>query len=101
MGWIWVPTAKHVVRELAELVGEKQASIEYINMMQDRVRELIGKVSEFDREYFSGDEDVCLGYLIILKPYNIFVKAIVIYGENEPKIAVVDIEEWLRDKDDP
>jgi hypothetical protein len=100
MGWTWAPTAKHVVRELAELVGEKQASIEYINMMQGRVRELIGKVSEFEKEYFSDGEDVCLGYLIILKPYNIFVKAIVLYGENEPKLAVVDIEEWLRE-DDP
>jgi len=100
MGWIWVPTAKEAIKELAELVGEKQASVEYINMMQDRVRELMEKVVKFEKEYFSDGEDVNLGYIIIFKPYDIFIKAVTIYGENEPKVAVVDIEEWLRE-DDP
>jgi hypothetical protein len=99
MGWIWVPTAKDVVKVLREDL-EKQASIDYLNMMESRIRELMEKVVEFDREYFSSDEDVRLGYLIIYKPYNIFIKAVTVYGEHEPKVATVDIEEWLRG-DDP
>ncbi|MCC5990833.1 MAG: hypothetical protein LM558_04950 [Thermosphaera sp.] len=101
MGWTWAPTAKHVIAILKETI-EKQASFSYLQLMEGRIRELMEKVMEFEKEYFSDGEDVCLGYLIISKPYDVLVKAIVIYGENEPKVAVVDIEEWLRgDKDDP
>jgi hypothetical protein len=100
MGWIWVPTAKHVVRELAELVGEKQASFSYLQLMEGRIRELMNKVVEFEKEYFSDGEDVNLGYIIIFKPYNIFIKAVIICDVNDPKVVTVDIEEWLRE-DDP
>jgi hypothetical protein len=99
MGWIWVPTAKAVVKELREAL-EKQVSIDYLNRMESRIRELMEKVVEFDKEYF-GDEDISLGYLVIYKPYNIFIEAVTVYGEDEPKVTTVDIEEWLRDRDDP
>jgi hypothetical protein len=100
MGWIWVPTAEDVVKVLREDL-EKQASIDYLNRMESRIRELMEKVVEFDKEYFSGDEDVSLGYLVIYKPYNIFIEAVTVYGKDEPKVVTVDIEEWLRDRDDP
>jgi hypothetical protein len=101
MGWTCVRTAKDVITELKETI-EKQASFEYLERMENRIRELMEKVVEFDREYFGSAEDVVrLGYLIIYKPYNIFIKAIIVYGENEPIVGTVDIEEWLRDRDDP
>jgi hypothetical protein len=68
--------------------------------MEGRIRELMNKVVEFEKEYF-GDEEICLGYFIIYKPYNVFIKAVVAYGEHEPRVITVDIEEWLRDRDDP
>jgi hypothetical protein len=99
MGWTWVPTAKDVVKVLREDL-EKQVSIDYLNIMESRIKELMEKVLEFDREYFS-DAEISLGYLIIYKPYNIFIEAVTVYDEDEPKVVTVDIEEWLRDRDDP
>jgi hypothetical protein len=95
MGWIWVPTAKDVVKTLREDL-EKQVSIDYLNRMEGRIRELMKKVVEFEEKYFS-DAEICLGYIVIYKPYDIFIKAIVIDGEHEPRVVTVDIEEWLRD----
>jgi hypothetical protein len=95
MGWIYFETAKDVVAELKETI-EKQASFEYLERMEGRIRELIEKVLKFN-ENFECDECVRLGYFIIYKPYDVIVKAIVAHGNNEPEIELIDIEEWLRD----
>jgi hypothetical protein len=95
MGWMYFETAKEVVAELKETI-EKQASFEYLNRMEGRIRELMEKVLEFEKR-FECDECVRLGYFVIYKPYNIFVKVIIAEGNNEPEIELIDIEEWLRE----
>jgi hypothetical protein len=96
MGWIYFETAKEVVEWL-----KKEMEEEYREFWLKRYQELAEKVIEFDKEYFSSGEDISLGYVVIIKPYNIFVEAITAYGEEEPKVVTVDIEEWLRSRDDP
>jgi len=96
MGWIYFETAKEVVEWL-----KKEMEDEYREHWIKRYQELIEKVVEFDKEYFSSGEDINLGYVVIIKPYNIFVEAITVYGVDEPKVVTVDVEEWLRSCDDP
>jgi hypothetical protein len=74
----------------------KEVENEYREHIIKRYHDLAEKVKKFHDIYFSGGEDVLLGYAIVIT-YDVFIKAITAYGEHEPIVETIDIEEWLED----
>jgi hypothetical protein len=69
--------------------------VDNVDRVKERVETLIGKVVEFEKAYLS-DEDVLLGYFVVIKGGDVIeVKALTAYGEEEPRVEMIDIEEWL------
>ena len=86
---------KSIIRGLES--GYIIVDVDSVDKVKKRVETLIEKVVEFEKTYLS-DEDVLLGYFVVIKGGDMIeVKALTAYGEEEPKVVMVDIEEWLED----
>jgi hypothetical protein len=95
MVWEWFKDADDVIDSLSKEM--KGVSVAWDERLVKRYNELIEKVAEFEKEYFRDSGDVLLGYAVVYKGNDIFVKAMIARGEKEPHLELIDIEEWLRE----
>jgi hypothetical protein len=72
-GWLVVPSPDSVARH---------------------ARILAGKVAEFERMYSDYGDGLILGYFVIIHD-GMRVEALVARGEDEPRLEIVNIEDWL------
>jgi hypothetical protein len=99
--WMYYQFVEEAIDDLKdELKEELRGEVYGIK----RIEELIKNLEKFDKTYFDGTSDVCLGYVIIhnYTLRRISAKAIVIIGDVDyPKIELVDVEEWLSQHENP
>ena len=98
MVWEWLENTTRVISYLKSIIRGLESGyiiVDNVDRVKKRVETLIEKVVEFEKTYLS-DEDVLLGYFVVIKGGDMIeVKALSAYGEEEPKVVMVDIEEWL------
>jgi hypothetical protein len=96
--WEWLETTNDTIEYLKGIIRGLENGyiiVDNVDRVKERINNLISKVVEFEKAYLS-DEDVLLGYFVVIKGGDVIeVKALTAYGEEEPKVVMVDIEEWL------
>jgi hypothetical protein len=98
MAWEWLENTTRVISYLKSIIRGLENGyiiVDDVDKVKKRVETLIEKVVEFEKAYLS-DEDVLLGYFVVIKGGDVIeVKALTAYGEEEPRVEMIDIEEWL------
>jgi hypothetical protein len=96
MPWEWFQTAEEIAEDL-----KKWAENDWREHVIKRYKELAEKVVEFQEKFFSDGEFTSLGYAVIYRHGDVIIKALVAHGNNDVYVEAVDIEEWLREIQDP
>jgi hypothetical protein len=102
MTWSYYETVEDVVDELNNMAEyeERWGDGELAGYYRDLAR----KVAEFHETFFEGTADLCLGYVLVRKPHGVKVKALILDAEAQElstAVEIIDVEEWLRSRDDP
>jgi hypothetical protein len=102
MVWSYFETVEDVVEELEDMAKYEERWGD--DRLAGYYRDLAKKVVEFHAKFFEGTADVSLGYILVRQPYAVKVKAIVLDAEAQElstAVDIIDVEEWLRSRDDP
>jgi hypothetical protein len=98
MTWEWLENTMRTITYLKGIIRGLESGyiiVDNVDRVKEKINNLISKVVKFERLYAS-DEDLILGYFVVIKGGNVIeVKALTAYGEEEPKVEMIDIEEWL------
>jgi hypothetical protein len=95
--WDWLADGEEVARymeKLAEAVDKGWLIVPSPESMARHARALAAKVREFEEAYNDYGDGLILGYFVIVHD-TMRVEALVARGENEPKLEIVNVEDWL------
>jgi hypothetical protein len=110
MVWEYFRSLQDLERELearAQAIERRNPGSTAAAIDAGKLRSVIDKVREFDREYFD-ELNICLGYILytfqerwgrkLIEHYS--VKAIVLRKDGpDPEIDLVDVEWWLKEQE--
>jgi hypothetical protein len=95
--WDWFcdhREASGYLEKLAEAVEKGWLIVPSPESVARHARILAAKVREFHYAYSDYGEGLILGYFVIIHD-TMRVEALVARGENEPRLEIVNVEDWL------
>jgi hypothetical protein len=95
--WDWLVDSKEAtgyLEKLAEAVERGWLIVPSPESIARHARALAAKIREFEEIYNDYGEGLILGYFVII--HDIMrVEALIARGENEPRLEIVNVEDWL------
>jgi hypothetical protein len=97
--WDWFVDCEEVagfLEKIAEAVERGWLRVPSPDSVARHARALATKVREFEEAYNDYGDGLILGYFVVIHE-GMRVEALVARGENEPRLEIVNVEDWLAD----
>jgi hypothetical protein len=95
--WEWLENSMRTISHLMSIARRLNDELIDSTWVRERVNTLIIKLTKFEKTY-SSNEGIILGYFVVVKGSDIKVIALTAYGEEEPRVEMVNIEEVVKNE---